>query len=153
MGWYCYTLISCSANLGNAEADPSLAELARKHIERLKAADGGHISLRFLDHVAEGRAYACSHKGAAISFAAVGNYVNIDTTVEELMPFFDDLWADGHLLDFDHVIVMVNQEQALKTEIREIVHSSHAVDSECTAPEWAGKRVRSYTAPWSWHQM
>lgn len=148
MGWYCYTVISCGVN------EKEVAErVAKKHLERQ---DLHHIVNGFLNHVAEGKAYACSHKGSTITYGAVGNGVMIDTVAEELLPFFDDLWdeGDGGLFDFDHAVIMVNQEQSCKTDIYEIVSKSHTDERECThGVNFSGQRVRKYEGNWSWHQM
>ena len=148
MGWYCYTVISCGVNEAKVAEDT-----AKKHLERK---DLHHIVRGFLTHVADGKAYACSHKGSTITYGAVGNGVMIDTVAEELLPFFDDLWncGDGGLFDFDHAIILVNQEQSCRTEVVEIVCETHTDDPECMHQvDMKGKRIRKYEAPWSWHQM
>ncbi len=148
MGHYCYTVISCSVN------DADFAQkTARSHLQKKDERQG--ICTGFLKHVAEGKAYAEASKGSTITYGAVGNYVDIDSTVQELLPFFDDLWAneDDGMNDFDHALIFVNHEQAMKTEVREIVSREHTMDPECIVKGQEGARIRSYEAPWSWHQM
>jgi hypothetical protein len=159
MGYYCYTLISFPVD-DQPETKKKLWEIANNHLERLKQnEDSSSISSGFLCAVAEGNGFNCHHKGSAFAYAAVGNYVNIDQLVKDLLPFFDELWETDylHLFHHEHVIIMVNPEQRLKTRIAEIVQKDHMFD-ECASEslrtgEFYGNRVRMYDADWSWHQM
>ncbi len=155
MGFYVFVNIAFPCN----NEDQIVQKVAAKHVERLKNAKEyrERVSLQFLEATASGKTINCAAKGEGCSYAVTGNYTLLDGLVEDLLPFFDDLWgADGPdgmspIFDFEHVLVMVNPEQSGKMKVAEILSKYHKEDRDCNF-RVGDPRVRSYEHDWSVHQ-
>lgn len=117
--------VNCPITVQCEIRDPGrLAPVARTHLDRLTSLQEDPFEARdakrFLKYVAEGHGVGHGPKGQMLTWGSVGNYSDIDAFVEDLCPFWFDLYAEAVMFTFDTIVVMMQVEQRVALEIYEI---------------------------------
>mgnify|MGYP001610291283 FL=1 len=120
MGYYVTLSVIFACNKNGA-----VAELARAHIARLPTEDSPESvdeARWFLEALSQRTGDNLGPKGGLSCWGTVGNYTHVDEFVEVLKPFWIDLLheVEGGPLEFEHVMVLYENEQAEHASAYEI---------------------------------
>jgi len=74
----------------------------------------------FLNDIYHCRGYREGPKGDSWSWSIVGNYLNASQVIEDLIPFFRELYRKKVLLDFERVIAFCEDEQSRNVKIYQL---------------------------------
>jgi hypothetical protein len=148
MAWdvHIHVCFSCDRN------EP-VAELARRHLEAVKARDGDdgdRAAVWFLEDLAKRTGGNPGPKGGLSLWGMVGNYTNGASFCEALKPFFEEMLIHGvgGICQHEHILVFEEQEQSESPTVYEIMLDG---DYDSDARRLAIKRHENL--PFTWMQM
>lgn len=102
-------------------------EIAKKHSKLLAESEEfpQGVCLSFLRDVADGRCIFEASKGNGLCWAAEGNGTNIDFVVDQLLPFFVDLWNMRAIFWTYGIIITTNGESEGETRVVQLRLPAH----------------------------
>ena len=114
MGYDVFTCITAPVHCSSDEEINNLKAIAQKHLSNLEETENRQYCVNkvinlFLSSIINEKCIFGASKGDGLCWASVGNYVNIDI-VDDLKPFFLDLWQTNILPRYYGAIVIVNPE-------------------------------------------
>ncbi len=118
-----------------------VAELAKKHLEKL---DACKESRWYLEDLSNRKGNNTGPKGGLSMWGIVGNHTCIDKFIEDLTPFFIELYdTQAGPFQFEHIIIFSEHEQIEQATAHEISYNK----------ENKKLNVKEHRLPFAWMQF
>lgn len=122
------------------DKNDEIAELAKKHVETF--AEWCEAKM-YLEDISTRKGHNPGRKGGLSMWGIVGNYTCVDKFIEDLKPFFIEVYQNQvGPLDFEHIIIFSEPEQSEQATAHEISYDE----------ESKKLNIKEHGLPFSWMQ-